>query len=151
MLALGVPQHMILAPRPILAGHALVLLLLQAVLAHVLLQLLVGLVVAIAVLALHEGVPRQTSATAHRSTVALLAAARGGGGVRLGDGGVAAVIIVVIVEMIAIELVAGIGTGTGWAARRGGVHAQEAAQDGVDVCWWPQHTHGSTHTALGCR
>jgi len=58
MFALGMPQDMILAPRSILAGHALVLLLLQAVLSHMLLQLLVGLVVPIAVLALGKGLPR---------------------------------------------------------------------------------------------
>jgi len=53
---------------------------------------------------------------------------------------------VIVVEMIAIELIAGIGTGAGIGTRRG-VHAQEAAQYWIDVCWSTHMDTVYTHTA----
>lgn len=93
MLAFCMPQDMILASGSIFARHALVLLLLEAVLAHMLLQFLMGLVVAVAVFALHEGVPNTTVR----------------GVLCMGDGGAATGGGVIVVEMIAVELIAGIG------------------------------------------
>jgi len=54
MLALGMTQDMILASGTILAGHALVFLLLQAVFTDMFLQFLWRFVVAITMFALHK-------------------------------------------------------------------------------------------------
>lgn len=65
----------------------------------------------------------------------------------MGDGGAATGGGVIVVEMIAVELIAGIGR---WAriGTRWGVHAQKTAKDRIDVCW---STHTGINTAWRCR
>lgn len=145
MLAFGMSQHMILATRAILAGDTFIFLLLETVFAHMFLQLLGRFVVAIAMIALHEsvarhatnicgsdhiiGLRRTASGTTSASAAAILV--------------IVAVVVTIAVVTAAVIVVVDIAivvaerrimTATGIGTRRG-VHAQQTAQNGIDVCF----------------